>query len=84
MSGFGNDARAPTSESSFRHPCATPGWHSTEYPPFFVFGALWSGLATVTLLVLVFRRVLGDTGLKRHDVSEVILVGRATRMPAAI
>ena len=24
-----------------------PGWHSTEYPPFFVFGALWSGLASV-------------------------------------
>jgi len=38
---------------------ATPGWHSTEYPPFFVFGALWSGLATVTLLVLVFRNLLG-------------------------
>ena len=26
---------------------ATPGWHSTEYPPIFVFGALWSGLSTV-------------------------------------
>ncbi len=40
---------------------ATPGWHSTEYPPFFVFGALWSGLATVTLLVLALRRPLGLT-----------------------
>jgi len=38
---------------------ATPGWHSTEYPPFFVFGALWSGLATVTLLLLALRRPLG-------------------------
>ena len=38
---------------------ATPGWHSTEYPPFFVFGALWSGLATVTLLILLLRRPLG-------------------------
>jgi molecular chaperone HscC len=28
--------------------------------------------------------VLGDTGLKRHDVSEVILVGGATRMPAVV
>ena len=37
---------------------ATPGWHSTEYPPFFVFGALWSGLATVLLLMLAFRRPL--------------------------
>jgi Ni/Fe-hydrogenase subunit HybB-like protein len=47
---------------------ATPGWHSTEYPPFFVFGALWSGLATVTLLVLGFRRVLGIATLitERH------------------
>ncbi len=38
---------------------ATPGWHSTEYPPFFVFGALWSGLATVTLLLLGLRGPLG-------------------------
>ena len=40
---------------------ATPGWHSTEYPPFFVFGALWSGLATVLLLLLALRRPLGLT-----------------------
>ena len=40
---------------------ATPGWHSTEYPPFFVFGALWSGLATVTLLLLALRAPLGLT-----------------------
>ncbi len=47
---------------------ATPGWHSTEYPPFFVFGALWSGLATVMLLLLAFRRPLGLTTLmtERH------------------
>ncbi len=38
---------------------ATPGWHSTEYPPFFVFGALWSGLSTVTLLMLASRGPLG-------------------------
>ena len=47
---------------------ATPGWHSTEYPPFFVFGALWSGIATVTLLVLGLRGVLRLQGLmtERH------------------
>ena len=47
---------------------ATPGWHSTEYPPFFVFGALWSGLATVMLLVLGLRRALVLTTLmtERH------------------
>lgn len=33
---------------------------------------------------LPIRRVLGDTGLKRSDVSEVILVGGATRMPAVV
>jgi molybdopterin-containing oxidoreductase family membrane subunit len=47
---------------------ATPGWHSTEYPPFFVFGALWSGLSTVMLLLLTLRRPLGLTPLitERH------------------
>ena len=47
---------------------ATPGWHSTEYPPFFVFGALWSGLSTVLLLLLAFRRPLGLNTLitERH------------------
>ena len=47
---------------------ATPGWHSTEYPPIFVFGALWSGLSTVLLLLLAFRRPLGLTALitERH------------------
>lgn len=30
------------------------------------------------------RRVLGDAGLTRDDVSEVILVGGATRMPAVV
>lgn len=38
---------------------ATPGWHSTIYPPFFVFGALWSGLSFVMLLILALRGPLG-------------------------
>jgi molecular chaperone HscC len=33
---------------------------------------------------LPVRRVLGDAGLKRPDVHEVILVGGATRMPAIV
>lgn len=33
---------------------------------------------------LPIRRVLGDTGLQRSDVNEVILVGGATRMPAVV
>jgi Ni/Fe-hydrogenase subunit HybB-like protein len=36
----------------------TVGWHSTEFPPFFVFGAVLSGIATVQLLALPLRRVL--------------------------
>jgi Ni/Fe-hydrogenase subunit HybB-like protein len=38
---------------------ATTGWHSTEFPPFFVFGALLSGFATVLLLAVPLRRLLG-------------------------
>ena len=38
---------------------ATPGWHSTEFPPFFVFGALLSGFSIVLLLVIPLRRLLG-------------------------
>ncbi len=30
------------------------------------------------------RRVLGDAGMKREDISEVVLVGGATRMPAVV
>ena len=37
---------------------ATVGWHSTEFPPFFVFGALLSGFAMVLLLVMPLRRLL--------------------------
>jgi len=37
---------------------ATVGWHSIEFPPFFVFGALLSGFAMVLLLVIPLRRLL--------------------------
>lgn len=37
---------------------ATVGWHSTEFPPFFVFGALLSGFAIVLLLVIPLRALL--------------------------
>ncbi len=35
----------------------TTGWHSTEFPPFFVFGALHSGFAVVALLIIPLRRL---------------------------
>jgi Ni/Fe-hydrogenase subunit HybB-like protein len=37
---------------------ATAGWHSTQFPPFFIFGAFLSGFATVLLLVIPLRRLL--------------------------
>jgi len=38
---------------------AAPGWHSTQFPPFFVSGALLSGFAIVLLLIIPLRRLLG-------------------------
>lgn len=37
---------------------ATVGWHSTQFPIFFVFGALLSGFAIVLLLVIPLRRLM--------------------------
>jgi len=34
----------------------TPGWHSTLFPPYFVAGAIYSGLACVLLLAIPLRR----------------------------
>ena len=46
----------------------TPGWHSTQFPPFFVFGAVLSGFAIVLLLVVPLRRLLAFETLitERH------------------
>lgn len=35
-----------------------PGWHSTIFPPYFVVGAIYSGLAMVLVLVIPVRRWL--------------------------
>jgi molybdopterin-containing oxidoreductase family membrane subunit len=32
-----------------------PGWHSTQFPPYFVFGAVLSGFALVLMLVIALR-----------------------------
>jgi molybdopterin-containing oxidoreductase family membrane subunit len=37
---------------------ATVGWHSTEFPPFFIFGAFLSGFAMVLILIIPLRRLL--------------------------
>lgn len=35
-----------------------PGWHSTVFPPYFVAGAIFSGMAMVLTLMLIVRKVL--------------------------
>jgi molybdopterin-containing oxidoreductase family membrane subunit len=35
-----------------------PGWHSTIFPPYFVTGAIFSGLAMVLTLMLIVRKVM--------------------------
>ncbi len=36
-----------------------PGWHSTIFPPYFVAGAIFSGLAMVVTLMVVCRKAFG-------------------------
>jgi molybdopterin-containing oxidoreductase family membrane subunit len=36
-----------------------PGWHSTLFPPYFVAGAIFSGFALVTTLMVPIRRAFG-------------------------
>jgi Ni/Fe-hydrogenase subunit HybB-like protein len=45
-----------------------PGWHTTIFPPYFVAGAIFSGLSMVLTLMLVARRVmrLENYITKRH------------------
>lgn len=35
-----------------------PGWHSTIFPPYFVAGAIFSGLAMVLTLIIIARKVV--------------------------
>jgi Ni/Fe-hydrogenase subunit HybB-like protein len=35
-----------------------PGWHTTIFPPYFVVGAIFSGMATVLVLAIVMRRAM--------------------------
>ncbi len=37
---------------------ATVGWHSTQFPPLFIFGAFLSGFAMVIILIVPLRRLL--------------------------
>lgn len=45
-----------------------PGWHTTIFPPYFVAGAIFSGLAMVLTLMIIARKVMNleDYVTKKH------------------
>ena len=45
-----------------------PGWHSTIFGPYFVVGAIFSGIAAILVLMIVFRKVFHLEGyLKSYN-----------------
>ena len=57
----------------------TPGWHSTQFPPYFFFGAVLSGMALVIMLTILIRRGyhLSDliTDYHLNALGKIMLVG---------
>lgn len=55
-----------------------PGWHSTIFPPYFVAGAIFSGVAMVITLIIPLRSVFGLHDLVRPEhfeaMSKLIMV----------
>lgn len=49
-----------------------PGWHQSIFPPYFVAGAILSGMAMVQLILLAVRRLMAGSGV-REAVSPAIL-----------
>ncbi|MBI3126287.1 MAG: polysulfide reductase NrfD [Candidatus Tectomicrobia bacterium] len=43
-----------------------PGWHSTIFGPYFVVGAIFSGIAALIIFMVVFRRVYRLENYLRH------------------
>ena len=48
----------------------TPGWHSTIFAPYFVAGAIHSGLAMVLTLMIPLRKIFNFTAIITVDVLE--------------
>jgi Ni/Fe-hydrogenase subunit HybB-like protein len=44
-----------------------PGWHSTIFPPYFVLGAAFSGLAVVAIIAIALRSLFGVENLVTDD-----------------
>ena len=60
-----------------------PGWHTTIFPPYFVAGAIFSGMAMVLTLMLVARKTMRlEDGRVRLD--EGVLRRCAESGPAAL
>ncbi|HTV90517.1 MAG TPA: NrfD/PsrC family molybdoenzyme membrane anchor subunit [Stellaceae bacterium] len=57
----------------------TPGWHSTQFPPYFFFGAVLSGTGLVLMLAIGLRHAynLQDiiTGYHLNILAKLVLVG---------
>jgi molybdopterin-containing oxidoreductase family membrane subunit len=57
----------------------TPGWHETQFPPFFFFGAVISGTAVIIMLTILVRWGYGlqDVLTEYHlnSMAKVMLVG---------
>jgi Ni/Fe-hydrogenase subunit HybB-like protein len=57
----------------------TPGWHDTQFPPYFFFGAVTSGTAVIIMLTIVVRWGYGLqdilTGYHFNAMAKVMLVG---------
>ena len=57
----------------------TTGWHSTQFPPYFFFGAVISGMTLVIMLTIPIRRAYGlqdvITAYHINAMAKVMLVG---------
>jgi len=57
----------------------TPGWHDTQFPPYFFFGAVISGTAVIMMLTIMVRWGYGLhdvlTGYHLNALAKVMLVG---------
>ena len=63
-----------------------PGWTESIFPPYFVVGAFFSGLAMVVLIALVLRRAVGLEGVivpEHFDAMAKVILASGTVMGAS-
>src|SRR5690242_8675418 len=49
-----------------------PGWHSTIFPPYFVFGAAFSGFAVVAMIAIALRALFGLENLVTNQHLDIL------------